>query len=309
MILEVPTFARLSDYAGFWLCEPLYSQKLWQIVGGIDLAAHVKGGEPEPMKSLVEKVPAPGGKSVSVIRLTGLLMKSASSFGGTSTVQARREIRAAAADPDVSGILLAIDSPGGTVAGTDDLARDVKAAGRTKPVWAHAEDLLASAAYWVASQAQRITANSPTALVGSIGTLQVINDLSAAAEKEGIRTMVFSTGPLKGLGTPGSKVTEEQASHVQSLVNSIQEQFDSAVQKGRGLGAKELAAVRHGGVMTATQALDAKLIDGIQPLQKTLAELTAETKLPRGAAADASDTRQLAGSLPRLPRQLLPMRS
>lgn len=62
------------------------------------------------------------------------------------------------------------------MAGTDDLARDVKAASRAKPLWAHIEDMGASAAYWVASQASKITANSETALVGSIGTLQVIHD-------------------------------------------------------------------------------------------------------------------------------------
>src|SRR5581483_9650939 len=110
----------------------------------------------------------------------GMLMKGQSSMGGTSTVMARRDIRQAVADQDVAGILLAIDSPGGTVAGTDDLAAEVRQARTSKPVWAAIDDLGASAAYWVASQTQRVTVNSPTALVGSIGTLQVIRDLSAA---------------------------------------------------------------------------------------------------------------------------------
>jgi signal peptide peptidase SppA len=201
-------------------------------------------------------------------------MKSASSMGGTSTIQLRRDIRQAAADSDIAGILLAIDSPGGTVAGTDDLAADVRAARKEKPVWAHIEDLGASAAYWLASQADQITANSNTALVGSIGTMQVIHDVSGAFEKEGVKTLLFATGSLKGLGTPGSKVTDEQITHVQNLVNSIQGSFDDAVKKGRNFSKAELTAVRHGGVLAAPAALDARLIDGIQPFQQTVSQFS-----------------------------------
>lgn len=299
--LAVPAFARADEYCGLWAMESTYFSAMWQFASNIDLKAHVEEGA-EPLKSVVEKVPITGGKQIAVVKLAGVLMKSQSSFGGTSTIVARREIRAAANDPDVAGILLHIDSPGGTVAGTDDLAQDIRAANRVKPTWAHGEDLLASAAYWIASQTSRITANSKTALIGSIGTIQVIRDFSAAAEKEGIRTLVFATGPLKGLGTPGTKVTDDQIAHVQGLVNATQESFDDAVRKGRGLSAKELANVRHGGVLTAPEAMDKRLIDGIQPVSKTLTELT-RSLAEGGRRADAGCA---SGSLPML-RRGLPM--
>lgn len=271
--LMVPTFARLDEYCGAWAMEETRFAAMWRLAAVTDLKAHIEEGA-APLKSALEKVPIANGKQIAIVKLAGVLMKSQASFGGTSTILARREIRAAANDPDVAGILLHIDSPGGTVAGTDDLAHDIRSANRVKPVWAHGEDLVASAAYWIASQTSRITANSKTALIGSIGTIQVIRDFSVAAEKEGIRTLVFATGPLKGLGTPGTKVTDDQIAHVQSLVNATQESFDDAVRKGRGLSAKELAEVRHGGVMTAPEAVERKLIDGIQPVSKTLNELT-----------------------------------
>jgi protease-4 len=166
-------------------------------------------------------------------------------------------------------------------------------------VVAHIDDLGASAAYWIASQADKITANQPSALVGSIGTIQVIYDQSAAAEQQGIRPLVFATGPLKGLGTPGTKVTEEQAAHVQSLVDSVQVNFDAAVMKGRRMSAKELAAVRHGGVMTATQALNAKLIDAIQPLGKTIVEMMSPPKAAVRASTEVFSMLQ-HGGLPAL---------
>jgi protease-4 len=128
---------------------------------------------------------------VAVISLTGKLMKQQASMGGgTSTVQARRDIRAAASDPDIGAILLRIDSPGGTAAGTKELADEITAAKTKKPVWAYVEDMAASAAYWAASQASRIIANE-TALVGSIGTYGVVQDTSGMAAMEGVKVHVI----------------------------------------------------------------------------------------------------------------------
>lgn len=276
--LPVPPFARLNDYLGLWAVEPTAFASLWGMVAATDLAAHVAAAKPGgPPASRTWMRPAKGGQNVAVVPITGTLMKAESSFGGTSTVQTRRDIRQAAADPTVSAVLLAIDSPGGTVAGTADLAADVRAARRKKPVWAHVDDLAASAAYWVASQADQIFANAPTALVGSIGTVMTVYDLSQAAERDGVKVLRFATGPLKGAGTPGTPVTDEQAAAFQSLVDGAQAHFDAAVRSGRGLSAADLAAVRTGGVFQAAEAQARRLIDGVRSLDATLAAL-AETR-------------------------------
>lgn len=237
----------------------------------------------QPVASMFMEA-GPGGKKIARIDIVGVMAKSSAPWAtSTSTIGVRRELQKAVADPEVAGIMLAIDSPGGYVAGTHDLASDVKAAGRQKPVWAQVEDLGASAAYWVASQADRIVANSPTAMVGSIGTIQAITDLSAALEQHGIKVHVIKTGPLKGIGLPGAKVTDEQLAHLQGLANSVQESFDTAVQKGRRMTDRQLADVRHGGVLNASAALDAKLIDAVQPYGRTMAEFSAALK---GSAQD-----------------------
>lgn len=275
-MLLVPEFDRLSDWTGLWAIEPRAFDSLVSQLQRIDLAAHA-AQPPMGIRSALEKVPARNGQSLAVIKVTGTLMKSQSSLGGTSTVQMRRDIRQAASDPEVSGILLAIDSPGGTVAGTDDLANEVKAARRAKPVWAHIDDLGASAAYWVASQAEFIFANSPTALAGSIGTITTVYDMSQAATMAGIKAYCFATGPLKGAGKEGTKITEEQAAYFQQLIDESQQTFDSAVRRGRGLTDKQLADVRTGAIFTAENALSKKLIDGIRPLGKTMEELSRAT--------------------------------
>lgn len=294
--LRIPLFARLEDFVGVWSMEPLAFVAMWEAIGRMDLSAHLASPPPD-LESRMELVPSRDGRSIAVVPLTGTLMRGQSSMGGTSTVMARRDIRQAVADPNVSGILLAVDSPGGTVAGTYELAQEVRAARNSKPVWAHFDNQMASAAYWIGSQAERITTSDPTSLVGSIGTLLTVYDRSASLEADGVRTLVFKTGPLKGIGVPGAPITEEQAAHLQGIVNATQQHFDEAVRKGRGLSKSELESVRTGGMWMADGGKDLRLIDGIQPLQKTLDQL----------ATAADQPRRKATGLPML-KQPLPMK-
>lgn len=272
--VSVPYFARLTEYAGPWLIEPSAAQSLLRLVNSIDLRAHVAAGlaQPKAVASPLESVSGKGGKTIAVVNLAGPLMKQQSSMGGTSTVAARRAIRQAAADQTVSAILLRIDSPGGTVAGTADLAADVRAARSSKPVWAQIEDTGASAAYWVASQASQIWANADTALVGSIGTLIRVVESAGTPDANGNREVAFATGPYKAIGH--KPLTEDEAAVVQQLAESLQVPFDAAVKKGRRLTDAQLAAVRTGQAWTAPEAQRLKLIDGVRSMDETLKALS-----------------------------------
>lgn len=273
-LLNVPTFRRLDEYFGLWMMEPERFLATWRMAKATDFTTHMAAA-PAQRPSNVQMEPTRNGKSVAVIHATGMLMKQQSSMGGTSTVQLRRDVRSAAADPNVSGILMAWDSPGGTSAGTSDLASEIRAARRRKPVWSQVNDLGASAAYWGASQSDMIFASNPTTMVGSIGTYSVVYDESGAAESQGIKTLVFSTGPLKGAGVPGAAISDEQKAAYQKLVDDMQVHFDAAVKSGRGMNQSQLSAVRSGAVWLAEEAKSLKLIDGVQSMDKTLADLAA----------------------------------
>lgn len=287
-VLSVPEFARVTDYAGVWAIEPTAAAALWARAQAADLPRHV-AGTPAPKATaevVVQTVKAGSGQRVAVVTLTGTLMKAVSSMdpGSTSTVRARREIRAAVRDADVSAVVLAIDSPGGTVAGTADLAAEVLNARKTKPVVAFVSDLGASAAYWVASQADAVYANDRTALIGSIGTLAVVYDMSAAAEKAGVKTLVFGTGPLKGAGAPGAPVTEDQKDYYRGIVEDAQRSFDAALKKGRGMTDARLEKVKTGGVFGATEAESLGLIDGIKTFEAAVDEAAALARRMRREA-------------------------
>ena len=272
-----PDFHRLTDYFGVWCFEPLRFDAMWALIRETDLAAHIaeQAAAQQPRGSNADLIPVKGGKSVAMLPVRGMMMKGQSSLGGTSTVQLRRDIRQAANDPNVSGILLNIDSPGGTAAGMADLVVDVRAASRKKPVWSQIEDLGASAAYQLAAASDAIYANSTDAAVGSIGTMMVVYDYSKAFDASGIKAYKFATGPLKGAGATGTELTQEQRDHFQTLIDSLQESFDQVVKTGRGLNASQLTAVKTGGVFLAKDAKQLGLIDGIRSLDSTLSALAA----------------------------------
>jgi signal peptide peptidase SppA len=277
---SVPSFPRLQDYSGAWAIEQSAASVLLDVAAKTNWTQHVQAAPPVEMRSAVELIPVepaqPDGQQVAVIRLGGLLMKQVSSMtNGTSTVQARRDIRQAARDSKVSAILLVVDSPGGTVSGTSDLAADVRAAAQQKPTWTFIEDLCASAAYFVASQTEKVYANSRSALVGSIGTVLALYDMSRKAAAEGVETVVFATGDHKGTGIPGAAITASQREKIQGMVVQMQRDFDSAVQTGRRLTAEQLQNVRTGQVWPADQAQELGLIDGVKSLDSTLAALVA----------------------------------
>jgi signal peptide peptidase SppA len=149
-------------------------------------------------------------------------------FGATDTEEIARAIREAVEREDVQAIFLDIDSPGGTVNGTPELAQTVADASRQKYVYAFTSGQMCSAAYWVASQCDAIYC-SPSARVGSIGVILPVVDSSEAFRQEGLKIEVFAAGKFKSAGTPGTSLTEEQREWLQSDVNEIAADFKAAV--------------------------------------------------------------------------------
>jgi ClpP class serine protease len=160
-----------AQHFGPWMIEPKwFSQAVQAVKAGTFKAETVR--DDETGYRLYTRI-----SGIAGIAMAGQITKGDSSYGGCSSVRVRKAVRKAVNDDQVTAILLHIDSPGGTVAGTGDLADDVAAADKRKPVYCYVEDLGASAAYWVGSQARRVYAN-PTAMIGSIGTVAVVEDSS-----------------------------------------------------------------------------------------------------------------------------------
>lgn len=229
---------------------------------------------------------------VAIVELLGPLMKARSKFGGTSTVGVQRALRAALADQAVSAIMLHIESPGGSVAGTPELADAVAAADKVKPVHAFIEDLGASAAVWVGFQARRVTANA-AAQVGSIGAFCVLEDVSKMYEAAGVKVHVLATGPEKGVGVPGTPLTDAAQAPFREYVNHAGAMFFEAVRKGRSLTEKRLDAVVSGRTWPAPAALELHLLDAVEAWPAAL-EAAAAAGAKAGKASAARPPRNRA---------------
>lgn len=275
MLNSVPHF---EQWLGVWAIREEDFQAGYQWFMGLDLHVHLQTAGAQTRQEARQQAQSSLDirDGVAVIGIYGSLMKQRASMSrSTSTVQARRDVRAALKSADVKAILLHVESPGGTAAGTKELADDVAAAAKEKPVYAYIEDLGASAAYWIASQATQIFAN-PTAIVGSIGTYGVIYDYSAMAAKEGIKAHVIRAGAMKGAGTPGTEITAEHLAEQQKLVTDLNEFFIRGVSSGRKLSLADTRELADGRVYVGQAAVDRKLIDGVQSLDDTFSQLAAK---------------------------------
>lgn len=308
LVLETarPDYSRLDDYFGLWsIYEPAFNG-LFDLVARTDLNQHVAAAAIKRVES--SSNPAPyqvTADGVAIIPIRGSLMKAQSSMiSSTSTVEARSWVRAAKNDPNVLAVCFVFDSPGGTVAGTHDLANDIASLGKIKPTAGFCEDMAASACYWLASQCH-VIACGPTAIVGSIGTFLAVNDLSARAEDMKIKVHVVKAGQFKGAGVPGTPVTQEQLAEWQRMVNSLNEQFvASALVTGRKMTAEQSALVADGRVHVGAEAKAMGLVDAVQSLDETIQQLVeraggGSSKNKESKMSD-QDTAPKAATLPEL---------
>lgn len=286
-----PCYAR---HLGYWAIETRWFERAFDMVKSgtyrppitriSSTSEHLSAEVPDSRDPKPRK-PYAVDQGVAVIEINGPIMKGGGSFGEVDSVAVRRAVRAAARDEDIGSIMLLIDSPGGTVAGTETLASDVREAMAVKPVFAHIEDQGASAAYWIASQAKKITATT-TSLIGSIGTLAVVEDTSGAAALEGVKVIVISTGAYKGAFTPGAPVLPEHIDYLHDHVRDLNSYFLEAVRKGRGITTKKVESWADGRMWIAEQAREMGLIDEVRNYDQAMDN--ARRAVPRKRATRAA---------------------
>jgi len=196
-----------------------------------------KGSPVEPvMKSIGSKSGSSSANTsmnIEVIQINGALSKYNQFCGPAGMKTIGQWIQEADNNTNIHGILLVIDSPGGTVAGTEelgDIIRDTK-----KPIVAFVDDCAASAAYWLASQCDEIIANNTTAMVGSIGVITSFMDAQPALEKLGYKfhtiTAPQSTDKVKTWEQLRAGKYEE---YKENVLRIHADQFINTVKAGRG---------------------------------------------------------------------------
>jgi signal peptide peptidase SppA len=219
-----------------------------------------------------------GAKGVAVIPIRGVIAHRMGGMddmsGGTSAERIGAVLKSVAADDSIGTVVYDIDSPGGTVPGVQELASQMFALRGQKKQIAQVNDLAASAAYWLASQADEIV-SIPSGTAGSIGVFTVHQDLSEALAKEGIKIDVIKAGKYKVEGNPFEPLSEEGRAFIQARVDEAYSQFVKDVARGRGVNVADVkGGYGEGRALSAKGALKAGLIDRIATFDETLASVT-----------------------------------
>ncbi len=215
---------------------------------------------------------APEG--IAVIPIHGSLVKRSLGMEAASGLTSYGEIAtmldAALADPQVSGILLDIDSPGGEASGSFELARRVREVAAQKPVWAVANDAAYSAAYAIAASAQRLFVTE-TGGVGSIGVIALHVDQSVKDAKDGYHYTAITAGAHKNDYSPHEPLSDVAKTELQGEVDRLYAIFTEHVAAMRSL---DLDAVRatEAGLYFGSNAVARGLADGVQTLEATLSQ-------------------------------------
>ena len=217
-----------------------------------------------------------GAPSIAVIPVHGTLVKRTAGLNAASGLTSYTEIgamlEAALADPQVAGILLDIDSPGGEAAGSFELARTIREATKTKPVWAVANDSAFSAAYAIGAAANRLIV-SETGGVGSIGVIAVHVDQSVKDANEGYRFTAVTAGNRKNDFSPHEALTPSAKADLQAEVDRLYGLFVDHVAAMRRLDAADVRGTE-AGLFFGGNAISAGLADAVGTLDSALTDFS-----------------------------------
>jgi len=226
---------------------------------------------PDCYEANIPRLPKVNGR-VGVISIRGVIgqHRGGDFWSDTTTDTLGAQLATLMDSPAIGAVVLDIDSPGGIVYGTPELADMIRGAREAKPIYALANGMAASAAYWIGSAASKFYATQSSE-VGSIGVWSAHADMSKLYEDEGIKMTLISAGEFKTEGNPWEPLTDAARADMQASVDRYHDMFLGAVAAGRGT---TKATVRdtygRGRVMGADAAKEAGMIDGIATLPELL---------------------------------------
>lgn len=221
--------------------------------------------------------------AVAIVPVYGVLANKMDAFsamsGGTSYAGIKKALHAALSNDDVKAVVLDIDSPGGSVPGTEELSSELRSLrGGEKPIIAQVNSLAASAAYWIAASTDEIVV-TPSGRAGSIGVYTAHDDISAALEKRGIKRTYISAGKHKVEGNETEPLGKDTLAHIQDSVNRSYNRFVAAVAEGRGTTVGKVEdGYGQGRTFYAEALMDRGMVDRIATLDETLARFGADTQ-------------------------------
>ena len=207
---------------------------------------------------------------LELVSLEGAISGARGSSSGAMSVRDR--LKELTEDESVKGVLLLINSPGGTVGASKELYEAVKSLSAIKPVVVSMLDQATSGGYYAASAATKIYANAG-ALTGSIGV--ILNGVTAKdlLDRVGIKSQTIKTGSYKDILSPFREISDPERQFLQELLQSTYQDFIKDVSQGRKLDLEVVRQLADGRIFTGTQAKANKLVDEVGTMEQAIADL------------------------------------
>ncbi len=210
--------------------------------------------------------------------------------GGTSLEEVGVAFDALMRDKSIGAIILHTDSPGGSSYGTEELADKIYSARGQKPVYACADSMAASAAYWIATSAAHLSVTTGGD-VGSVGVYAVHIDESKAMEAQGVKVTLVTAGKYKAEYAPFSPLTDEAAAHMQEEVDGTYSRFLDGLKRNRGVSLEQVRRdFGQGRLVNAEEAVKLGMADRVLPFEELLMRV-------RGMPGGSGDGRAAAVSV------------
>ena len=187
-------------------------------------------------------------------------------------------------DKNVKAVLVDLNSPGGTIVGSQTIYNKLKSLGENVPIAVSMKEVAASGGYLISLAADRIFCYKGT-ITGSVGVILQTVNLNNLLEKIGLEPLIVKSGSMKSVPNPFEKVDEEKKKKIISLVDNMAKQFLNLVIQSRNLSKKEIDLISDGSVFTGAQAKEINLVDEIGDEQdaitwlKKKADLDEKTKV------------------------------
>jgi protease-4 len=250
-------------------------------LAGLALAGCVNldllGGTTQPLAETV--IRGTSGPKIALLDIDGVISESRDESQlllppeESMVARVREQLEHARQDADVHALLLRIDSPGGSVTGSDILYQELMRFKRERgvPVVAHFLGVAASGAYYVAMAADEVIAQ-PTAVTGSIGVIFAGVNVSGLMSKLGVADQTLKAGEQKDAGSWLRPMQPAERAHLQSVLDDMHARFKQVVAAGRsGLDARRIDGLADGRIFSAGQAQSLGLVDALGDLEQAVA--------------------------------------
>jgi protease-4 len=194
-----------------------------------------------------------GGGKIGIVEIEGAIADSK---------QAMADVVRFKEDDGIRGVIVRINSPGGAVGPTQEVASELKKLKAVKKVYVSIGSVCASGGYYIAAVGEKLYAN-PSTITGSIGVIMQQTVVEDLMKKIGVQNNTLKAGSMKDVGSPFRKMTDSERQYLQDIINSIHEQFIKDVAAGRKMPLDKARSLSDGRIYTGLQAKEAGLIDGI----------------------------------------------